>query len=65
MPREPTKIEVRLNNIATYITITANTLDVLVNTLNVSALEAISNTTQSLLELLKVQFVLNQYWTMS
>ncbi|KAJ7035355.1 hypothetical protein C8F04DRAFT_1394929, partial [Mycena alexandri] len=53
MPSEQAKTEVRLNNIATCVTITANTLDVLVETLNVSALEAILNTTQSLLELVK------------
>ncbi|KAJ7697301.1 P-loop containing nucleoside triphosphate hydrolase protein [Mycena metata] len=45
--------EVRLNNISKCVAITVNTLDVLVNTLNIRGLEAISNTTQSLLELVK------------
>ncbi|KAJ7035362.1 hypothetical protein C8F04DRAFT_1233781 [Mycena alexandri] len=53
MPREPAKTEVRLNNVVTCGTITANTLNVLVNTLNISALKAVWNTTLSLLELVK------------
>ncbi|KAJ7035328.1 hypothetical protein C8F04DRAFT_1233758 [Mycena alexandri] len=53
MPRELAKTEIRLNSIATCVTITANTLDVLVNTLNISALEAVSNTTQSLLKMVE------------
>ncbi|KAJ7022844.1 P-loop containing nucleoside triphosphate hydrolase protein, partial [Mycena alexandri] len=53
MPRQPTITEVRLNNISKCVTITANTLDVLVNTLDIPGLEAISNTMQSLLELVQ------------
>ncbi|KAJ7730761.1 P-loop containing nucleoside triphosphate hydrolase protein, partial [Mycena metata] len=49
-PHQPT---IRLNNISKCVAITANTLDVLVNTLHISVLEAISDTTQSLLELVE------------
>ncbi|KAJ7735051.1 P-loop containing nucleoside triphosphate hydrolase protein [Mycena metata] len=51
MPRQPTIIQVRLNDIAKCVAITANTFDVLVVTLKISGLEAISNTIQSLLRL--------------
>ncbi|KAJ7019271.1 hypothetical protein C8F04DRAFT_1323917, partial [Mycena alexandri] len=53
MPRQPTVTELRLNNISKCVAITANTFDVLVNTLKISGLEAISNTIQSLLKLLQ------------
>ncbi|KAJ7035300.1 hypothetical protein C8F04DRAFT_1233737 [Mycena alexandri] len=53
MPRQLTSTKIRLNNISTCVAITANTLDVLVNTLKISALEAISNTTRSLLKMVK------------
>ncbi|KAJ7715955.1 hypothetical protein B0H16DRAFT_1477039 [Mycena metata] len=53
MPRQPTVNRVHLNNISKCVATTANTLDVLVDTLNISGLEAISNTTQSLLELVQ------------
>ncbi|KAJ7037601.1 hypothetical protein C8F04DRAFT_1180342 [Mycena alexandri] len=53
MPRQPTTTEIRLNNISTCVVITVDTLSVLVNTFKISDLEAISNTTQSLLKLLK------------
>ncbi|KAJ7741635.1 hypothetical protein B0H16DRAFT_1861755 [Mycena metata] len=53
MPRQPTLTEVRLNNISTCVAITASTFNLLVDTLKISGLEAISNTTQSLLKLLK------------
>ncbi|KAJ7732131.1 hypothetical protein B0H16DRAFT_1696462 [Mycena metata] len=53
MPRGLSITEARLNNISKSLTITVNTLDTLVNTLKISALEAISNTTQSLLELVQ------------
>ncbi|KAJ7711003.1 hypothetical protein B0H16DRAFT_1703633 [Mycena metata] len=53
MPRELTTIETRLKNILTCVAITVDTLDVLVNTLRISALEAISNTTQSLLKMVE------------
>ncbi|KAJ7719507.1 hypothetical protein B0H16DRAFT_1795271 [Mycena metata] len=45
--------EIRLKNISTCVTITANTLDVLVNTLNISSLKAISKTTHSLLKMME------------
>ncbi|KAJ7700225.1 hypothetical protein B0H16DRAFT_774294, partial [Mycena metata] len=51
--RQPTITEVRLNNISKCVAITANTLDVLVNTLKIPGLEDISNTMQSLLELVQ------------
>ncbi|KAJ7030954.1 hypothetical protein C8F04DRAFT_1236224, partial [Mycena alexandri] len=55
MPRQPTITEVRLNNISNLkcVAITATTLDVLVNNLKIVGLEAILNTTQSLLELVQ------------
>ncbi|KAJ7029024.1 hypothetical protein C8F04DRAFT_1188127 [Mycena alexandri] len=53
MPRQPTITEVRLNNISTCVAITASTLNFVVETLKISGLEAIPNTTQSLLKLLK------------
>ncbi|KAJ7762222.1 hypothetical protein B0H16DRAFT_1688309 [Mycena metata] len=53
MPRQQNIIEVRLDNISKYITITVNTLDVLVNTLRIPGLEAMVNTTQSLLKLVQ------------
>ncbi|KAJ7737946.1 hypothetical protein B0H16DRAFT_100770 [Mycena metata] len=53
MPRQPTITQVRLNNISKCVAITANTFDVLVDTLKISGLEAISNTIQSLLKLVQ------------
>ncbi|KAJ7740552.1 hypothetical protein B0H16DRAFT_1757695, partial [Mycena metata] len=53
MPHQPTVIEVRLDSIAKCFTITVNTLDVLVNTLKIPGLEAMVNTTQSLLNLVQ------------
>ncbi|KAJ7026948.1 hypothetical protein C8F04DRAFT_1295749 [Mycena alexandri] len=53
MPRQPTVDKVRLNNISKAVAITANTLDVLVDTLRITGLEAISNTAQSLLKLVQ------------
>ncbi|KAJ7775416.1 hypothetical protein B0H16DRAFT_1361642, partial [Mycena metata] len=53
MPREQTVIEVRLDNISKCVTITVNTLDVLVKTLKIPGLEAMVNTTQSLLKLVQ------------
>ncbi|KAJ7768472.1 hypothetical protein B0H16DRAFT_1453168 [Mycena metata] len=50
MPRQQTVTEVRLDNISKCITITVNTLNVLVNTLKIHGLEAMVNTTQSLLK---------------
>ncbi|KAJ7749222.1 hypothetical protein B0H16DRAFT_892977 [Mycena metata] len=53
MPRQPTIVEVRLDNISTCATITVNTLDVLANALKIYGLEAIINTTQSLLKMVQ------------
>ncbi|KAJ7018205.1 hypothetical protein C8F04DRAFT_1329177 [Mycena alexandri] len=53
MPRQPTITEVRLNDLSKCLAITTNTFDVLVHTLKISGLEAISNTTQSLLGLVQ------------
>ncbi|KAJ7748136.1 hypothetical protein B0H16DRAFT_1692259 [Mycena metata] len=53
MPRQPTITEVRLDNISKCVTITVSTLDVLVNTLKIHGLEAMVNTTQSLLEMIQ------------
>ncbi|KAJ7732135.1 hypothetical protein B0H16DRAFT_1468702 [Mycena metata] len=44
---------IHLKNISTYVAITANTLDVLVISLNISALKVIMNTTESLLEMVE------------
>ncbi|KAJ7140340.1 hypothetical protein C8R46DRAFT_1200749 [Mycena filopes] len=48
----PPTTETRLNNISKSLTVTTHTLELLVETLNVSGLEAISNTTQSLAKLI-------------
>ncbi|KAJ7779640.1 P-loop containing nucleoside triphosphate hydrolase protein, partial [Mycena metata] len=53
MPRQPTATQARLNNISKCVAITANTFDVLVDTLKISGPEAISNTIQSLLKLVQ------------
>ncbi|KAJ7732134.1 hypothetical protein B0H16DRAFT_1468701 [Mycena metata] len=53
MPRGLSITEAHLSNISKCLTITVNTLNVLVDTLKISALEAILNTTQSLLELVQ------------
>ncbi|KAJ7887159.1 hypothetical protein B0H13DRAFT_1888949 [Mycena leptocephala] len=50
MPPQPTVTQIRLNNITTCLAITANTLEILVGSLKSPFLEAISNTTQSLLK---------------
>ncbi|KAJ7806494.1 hypothetical protein B0H13DRAFT_1929594 [Mycena leptocephala] len=50
MPPQPTVTQIRLNIIKTCLTITANTLEILVGSLKTPFLEAISNTTQSLLK---------------
>ncbi|KAJ7732132.1 hypothetical protein B0H16DRAFT_1696463 [Mycena metata] len=53
MPRQPTLTEIRLKNISTSVAITVNTLNVLVTALKISTLEAISNTTQSLVKMVE------------
>ncbi|KAJ7829607.1 hypothetical protein B0H13DRAFT_1916375 [Mycena leptocephala] len=50
MPPQPTVTQIRLNNITTCLTIAASTLEILVDSLKSPFLEAISNTTQSLLK---------------
>ncbi|KAJ7708573.1 hypothetical protein B0H16DRAFT_1901158 [Mycena metata] len=50
MPRQQSIMEVRLENISKCVTITVDTLDILVNTLKIPGLEAMVNTTQSLLK---------------
>ncbi|KAJ7760031.1 hypothetical protein B0H16DRAFT_1688922 [Mycena metata] len=53
MPRQQTITEVRLDNISKCATITVSTLDVLVKTLKIQGLEAMVNTTQSLLKMVQ------------
>ncbi|KAJ7716614.1 hypothetical protein B0H16DRAFT_1701296 [Mycena metata] len=50
MPHQQTVTEVRLDNISKCVTITVTTLNVLANTLKIPGLEAMVNTTQSLLK---------------
>ncbi|KAJ7744886.1 hypothetical protein B0H16DRAFT_1857083 [Mycena metata] len=53
MPRQQTVAEVRLDNILKCVTITVNTLDLLVDTLKIPGLEAMVNTTESLLKMVQ------------
>ncbi|KAJ7764797.1 P-loop containing nucleoside triphosphate hydrolase protein, partial [Mycena metata] len=53
MPRQQTLTEVRLDNISRCVTITVNTLNILVNTLKIQGLGAVVNTTQSLLKMVQ------------
>ncbi|KAJ7703748.1 hypothetical protein B0H16DRAFT_1829494 [Mycena metata] len=53
MPRQQTATEVRLHNISKCATITLNILDVLVDSLKISGLEAMINTTQLLLKMVR------------
>ncbi|KAJ7907789.1 hypothetical protein B0H13DRAFT_1879244 [Mycena leptocephala] len=50
MPPQPTVTQIRLNNITACLMVTANTLEILASSLKSPFLEAISNTTQSLLK---------------
>ncbi|KAJ7842088.1 hypothetical protein B0H13DRAFT_1909980 [Mycena leptocephala] len=50
MPPQPSVTQIRLNNITTCLTRTADTVELLASSLNAPFLEAISNTTQSLLK---------------
>ncbi|KAF8191097.1 hypothetical protein K438DRAFT_2018490, partial [Mycena galopus ATCC 62051] len=50
MPTMPTDTQIRLNNIIACLRVTADTLDILANCLRGTFLEAISNTTRSLLK---------------
>ncbi|KAJ6572283.1 hypothetical protein B0H19DRAFT_1065247 [Mycena capillaripes] len=49
MPTKPIDSEIQLSNITAYLTITAQTLGILAHSVKAPFLEAISNTTQSLL----------------
>ncbi|KAJ7715543.1 hypothetical protein B0H16DRAFT_1434875 [Mycena metata] len=53
MPRQQTIMEVRLEKISKCVTITVDTLDILVTTLKIPGLEAMVNTIQSLLKLVQ------------
>ncbi|KAJ7755246.1 hypothetical protein B0H16DRAFT_1690371 [Mycena metata] len=53
MPSQQSVTRVRLANISTCVTITVNTLNILVKTLMIHGLEAMMNTTQSLLKLIQ------------
>ncbi|KAJ7849770.1 hypothetical protein B0H13DRAFT_2402140 [Mycena leptocephala] len=50
MPPQPTVTEIRLRNITSCLTMTANTLEILSDSLKNPSLDAICNTTQSLLK---------------
>ncbi|KAF7359950.1 hypothetical protein MVEN_00721800 [Mycena venus] len=50
MPTQPTDTQVRLNTLTACFTIMVDSLEVLANTLNAAFLEAIANTTRSLLK---------------
>jgi hypothetical protein len=56
MSPHPTLAQYRMNNIVTCLTLTTNTLQILATTLETPFLEAISNTTQSLLKHVQVKF---------
>ncbi|KAJ7695302.1 hypothetical protein B0H16DRAFT_860310, partial [Mycena metata] len=53
MPHQQTVPKIRLQNILTSVTVTINALNALVNTLNIHGLEAMVNTTQSLLKMVQ------------
>ncbi|KAJ6572258.1 hypothetical protein B0H19DRAFT_1065221 [Mycena capillaripes] len=59
MPTKPSDAEIRLNDITTCLTITAQTLGIVATSLKTPFLEAISNTTQSLLK--KIQLMETTY----
>ena len=54
MPTHPTDTQMRLNNIVTCSIVTADTLQILANSFHGPFLEALSNTTQSLLKNIEV-----------
>jgi hypothetical protein len=56
MPTQPTVSEIRLNNITKCFAITAGALEILVGSLKSPFLETISNTTQSLLKNIEVNY---------
>ncbi|KAJ6572253.1 hypothetical protein B0H19DRAFT_1065218 [Mycena capillaripes] len=59
MPTKPTDSEIQLSNITACLTITAQTLGIVATSLKTPFLEAISNTTQSLLK--KIQLMEKTY----
>jgi hypothetical protein len=59
MPTKPNNAELRLNYITTCLTITSKTLGILASSAKTPFLEAISNTTQSLLKNIQVTICLN------
>jgi hypothetical protein len=59
MPTQPTDTRARLNTLTTCFTITVETLEILANTLQTDFLEAIANTTRSLLKNLEVNCFLS------
>ncbi|KAJ7808157.1 hypothetical protein B0H13DRAFT_1928573 [Mycena leptocephala] len=54
MPPQPTVTQIRLDNITTCLTISANTAGILASSLKSPFLEAISNTSQSLLKNIQI-----------
>jgi hypothetical protein len=54
MPPQPSVTQIHLNNIVTCLTVTADTMHILASSLKTPFLEAISNTTQSLLKNVQV-----------
>jgi hypothetical protein len=56
MPPQPTVTQIRLNNITECLTISVNTAGILASSLKSPLLEAISNTTQSLLKNMQVNY---------
>jgi hypothetical protein len=54
MPTQPSTTQIRLNHITACLTLTADTVKLLASSLNTPFLEAISNTTQSLLKNIQV-----------
>jgi hypothetical protein len=54
MPTQPTDTQVRLNTLITCFTIMVETLEILANGLQAVFLEAIANTTRSLLKNIEV-----------
>jgi hypothetical protein len=54
MPPKPSVTQIRLTNSITCLTVTADTLEMLVNNFKIPLLEPISNTMQSLLKCVEV-----------
>jgi hypothetical protein len=54
MPPQPTATQTRLKNVTTWLTMTADTLEMLAGDLKIPMWEPICNTTQSLLKYIEV-----------